>query len=420
MRPLGVVVGVVIGISALSGTIWLARYSPLAERQKPPEFNWSQGTAWAQKEQLAKQADELAKTTAEKQKEAKKLEEKRPPIADKPPFPKARTGERVYEFGSMGVNEEKKHKFHIENRGQGALLIAKGPTNCKCTISNISQSTIAPGGSADVEMSWTPRETTSTFAKTATIWTNDPDLSDIEFKIFGKVVQQFIVVPERNWHAGHVTDVQDGLVLGRICSAMDPKFKILSVESPDPNVKVVYRPLTAKERMHEGYKAGYQFTVTVTKDIPPGHVRRELKIHTTLEGNKTIDVEVTAVRSGPILFLPPRGNSRAFWNAEKSLVNMGRFPHDVGSKVILPALVYGSNEKFQILGVDKDADVVHVTSEPNKEIGGGEQQGVNFIFEIPPGSPPITRITPNGVHVKLKTNHPKLKEMTFEVEFVSQ
>ena len=247
MRPLGVVLAVVIGISAL-GTVWLARYSPVAtDKPIKTEMRYEFGTAEAQKDAMDKEAREAAKAAAEKQREDKKLEEKRPPIADKAPFPKARTGERVYEFGSMGVGEEKKHKFHIENRGEGPLLIAKGPTNCKCTISNISQSTIPPGGSAEIEMSWTLRETTRTFAKTATIWTNDPELPDIQFKIFGKVVHAFSVIPERNWHAGQVTDVQDGVSKGRITSEMEPDFQILSIEAPDPHVKVDYKPMSKKD-----------------------------------------------------------------------------------------------------------------------------------------------------------------------------
>jgi uncharacterized protein DUF1573 len=420
MRPLGVVLSVVVGVSALTGTIWLARYSPLAEPHDPPKFAWSEGTAEAQRDAIAKKVEEEAKKAETTKKELEKNTDPRPQIADKPPYPKAKTGERVYEFGSMGVDEERRHKFHIDNRGEGPLALAKGPTNCKCTISNISNKAVPPGGSAEVEMSWTPKETTNTFAKTATIWTNDPDLPEIQFKIFGKVVRQFIVQPERNWHAGHVTDVQDGAVVGIVASGIDPNFKVVSVESANPHIKATYRPLTNKERVHEGWKAGYQFTVTVDKGIAAGRIREPLKIHTTLDGNKTIDVEVTGTRSGPILFLPPRGNSRAYWNAEKSLVNLGRFPHENGSKVVLPALIYGSKEKFQVLKVAKDSDFVQVSTVPNPEIGAGEQQGINFVFEVPPGAPPVTRIAPGGVHVTLTTNHPKLKELTFQLEFVSQ
>lgn len=419
MRPLAIVLTVVIGIGLLSGTIWLARYSPIADKPVREPFRWEIGTGEAQKE-LAREAAAKAKLINEHKQEVARLEDKRPAPADKAPYPKARIPEHAFDFGSMGVNEEKKHKFLIENKGQGPLEIAKGPTSCKCTIGNISQGSIPPGGTADVEMSWVPKDTTPTFAQTATIYTNDPDNLEIQFKVFGKVVRAFIVRPERNWHAGHVTDVQDGVATGSITSALDSDFKIVSVEMPDPHVKVEFHALKPKERMRESLKAGYVFTVTVDKGIPPGHFRREMKIHTTLEGDKTIDIELTALRSGPILFLSPIGNSRAYWNAEKSLVNMGRFPHQVGCKVMLPALIYGTKEKFKITGIEKDADFVRVSVVQNPEIGGHDQEGVRFVFEVPPGAPPVTRITPHGVHVKLLTNHPSLKELPFELEFVSQ
>ena len=65
--------------------------------------------------------------------------ELRPQIAEKGPFPKAVVGNDVYGFGRMSINEEKKHTFRIENKGQVPLVLAKGPTECKC-ISAISPS----------------------------------------------------------------------------------------------------------------------------------------------------------------------------------------------------------------------------------------------------------------------------------------
>jgi len=106
MRPLGVVLGILIGISALWGTIWLGRYSPLAEKHTRTKMAWEGGTAEAQRE-IAKQEEQAAKNAKEDQKEFKKLAAKRPPIADKPPYPKARTGERVYEFGSMSIEKRR-------------------------------------------------------------------------------------------------------------------------------------------------------------------------------------------------------------------------------------------------------------------------------------------------------------------------
>ncbi len=143
-----------------------------------------------------------------------------------------------------------------------------------------------------------------------------------------------------------------------------------------------------------------------------------VRIHTSLEGGKTIEIDVTGTRSGPILFLPPEG--RGLWQAEKQRLNMGQVRREVGSKVTLPAIVYGIKEDFKVLKTTNDADYLKVTAEPNKGITTGEQQGVNFIFELPPGSPAVTRVSPNSVHVTLETNHPKLKQIEFEVEFICQ
>src|SRR5580704_8674012 len=118
MRPLALVIVVVVCISAISGTIWLGRYSPYADKTERPKMRWEYGTAEAQAE-MAKQSPKAAKAVEEHKNEIAALEEKKPPIAKQAPFPKAHDTGHVYDFGSMGVNEEKKHKFTIENKGQG-------------------------------------------------------------------------------------------------------------------------------------------------------------------------------------------------------------------------------------------------------------------------------------------------------------
>ncbi len=317
----------------------------------------------------------------------------------------------------MALNEEKKHTFSIKNEGRGPLDLEVGPSSCKCTVGSLSKKKVMPGESVDVELTWRGKEVQTNFAQWATIWTSDPDAPDIQFKVYGKVVEKYVVVPEKAWHAGHVTDVQEGVVTGQIASMVD-KFKVTSVDSGSPHVKVTYTPLDLMTLMSLKGKAGYEFTVKVDRDIPMGTFRVPLRIHTTLEGGKTIEIDVTGSRSGPILFLAPEG--RGLWNAEKQRLQMGQVRREVGSKVTLPAIVYGIKQDFKVEKVTSDADFLKVGAEPNKGITSGEQQGINFTFELPPNSPAVTRVSPNSVHVTLDTNHPKLKHLEFEVEFICQ
>ncbi|HEV3298585.1 MAG TPA: DUF1573 domain-containing protein [Planctomycetaceae bacterium] len=410
MRVLGAVLGIVLGMGALAGTIWLGRYSPLVTPYEPhrPLIDPRGRTT------------EAPPPPPQPAVEDKKDVNPRPPVATKEPFPKAVTGVRVFDFGSMGVNEEKKHTFSISNRGQGPLELEVGPCTCKCTVGGLSKKKVLPGEKVDVELAWRPKEVATNFAQQCTIWTSDPDSPEIQFKVYGKVDNKYQVIPERVWHAGHVTDVQEGTTTGQVISTIE-KFKVTSVESTNPHVQVTFVPLDGISLMGLHGKAGFEFTVKADRELAIGTFRVPIRIHTTLEGNKTIEIDVTGTRSGPMLFLPPRSlQGSAMWLAEKSRLSMGRVRRELGKKVSLPAIIYGIKDKFQILKTTSDADYLKVSIAPNPEIAQGEQQGVLFVFELPKNSPGETRVSPNSVHVTLATNHPKLKEIHFEVEFICQ
>lgn len=423
MRPLGVMFGIVVATSVLSTTVWLARYTPWV-KQRPVAEDPLIIRLREMKEGADRQAGLKSETADAAARRSDPAIETRPAMADKPPFPKAVIGDRVFEFGRMGINEEKKHAFRVENKGQAPLVIAKGPTECKCTISNVSNHEVAPGGFADVEIDWTPREPDPVFEKTAIIWTNDPALPEIHFGVSGKVVPPLGVSP-RAWNAGNVTEDQDGNALGTVTSEIIRDFKIVSVEPLDPNIKVKYRPMSSRDLARAKIRAGYEFTVTVGKNIRLGRFRSRLKILTSLPEKNAVDVEVTALRSGPIRFLPAVPIvGTAYWNAEKLLLNMGRFQHETGTKTALPALVYAMKNKFQVLGVKSSDSFVKVSVEPNPETGKQEpersQQRVRFIFEVPPGSPPVNYLTKKPVHVTVRTNHPIFRDIDFDLSFVSR
>jgi hypothetical protein len=419
MRPLTVAFGIVILIAGVSTSIWSARYAPWVPQQRVAE-NPVVRRLREVKEGADRRAGLLSKTSADAARNSDPTVDPRPPIADKAPFPKAVIGGNDYVFGRMAINEEKKHKFRIENKGLAPLLLAKGPTECKCTISSLSDHAVAPGGFADIEITWKPREADSAFEKMAIIWTNDPKLSEIHFSVSGKVAPPLEVSP-RAWNAGNVTEDQDGKAVGTIASELGGKFKIVSVVPADPNVAVHYEPMSERDLTRAKLNAGYEFTVSVGKGVRLGRFRSRIKVLTSLPGTDPVEIELTAVRSGPIRFLPAVPIvGFGYWDSEKLLLNMGRFRHENGSKTALPALVYAMKDKFQLLGIKSSDSFVKVSLEPNPAISNGAQQGVRFVFEVPPGSPPVNYMTRKPVHVTVNTNHPQLKDLDFDLQFVSR
>jgi hypothetical protein len=417
MRPLTVVFGALVALVGISTSIWSARYAPWVEHQRSaPEPLVSR--LQAMKDAAARRAGVTSDAAEAGVRNPDPGVDPRPPVAEQGPFPKALTGERVYEFGRMAIGEKKTHRFRIENQGTAPLVIAKGPTECKCTISNLSTRQIPPGNFADVELAWAPREADPAFEKSAIIWTNDPRLSEIRFRITGKVGRSVAVSPTA-WHAGTVAEDHDGKAAGMLVSEVDRDFKILSVEPSDRNVTVSYKPMTSHALSRVGMLGGYEFTTSVGKGIPIGNFRSHLKILTTLDPKTPIDVELTAVRPGPIRFLaavPIVGSAR--WNAEKSVLNLGRFRHEVGSKTELPAFVYDMPGRFQVIAVKSSDSFLKVSVEPSQSSDAGARQGIRFVFEVPPGSPPVNYFTGKPAHVTVQTNHPALKQVDFDLEFV--
>jgi hypothetical protein len=417
MRLSAFYIGTFAAIAAIAASVWLARYAPWLEHP-PSAIHPLVSRVRAMEEGAARRAGK-SEAFEGRVKNVDAAVDVRPVVAEKGPFPKAMAAERGYEFGHMGPAETKKHRFRIENKGPAPLVIAKGPTECKCTISRLTAREVPPGGFAEIEVAWTPLEADSTFEKSAVIWTNDPKLPEIRLRIAGKVGRALAVSPTA-WHAGIVAEDHDGKAQGILVSEVDRDFKILSVEPADRNVRVSYKPMTPGALKRVGMLGGYEFTASVGKGIPLGNFRSRLKILTTLEPKTPIDVELTAVRPGPIRFLsaiPVVGRAR--WNSEKSVLNLGRFRHEVGSKTELPALVYDMKDTFQLLSVKSSDSFVRVSVAPNPTVGKGEQQGIRFVFEVPPGSPSVNYFTQKPAHVTVATNHPILKHLDFDVEFVS-
>jgi hypothetical protein len=417
MKAVGILLGVVTATGVLSGAIWLERYAPWISKDHSTE------SVLVRRMRTLNEMEDLRAGRTPKDSVGIANDptiDKRPPVAETAPFPKASIVERVYRFDKMEVNEEKTHTFRIENKGESPLLIARGPTQCKCTISKISQGSIPPGGSADVELRWTPREPASKFSKAALIWTSDPKLPEINFAVVGRVYAPFEAAPQA-LNAGEVTPEQVGTAVGAVGSPLNANFKILSVEPSDPYLKVTYRAMTDGELAHADWSSGYQLTATVDRGIPWGRYRSQVRVRTSLDPDRPITIEVTALRSGEIRFLqalPIVGSG--YWFADRTLLNLGTFSHQRGSKVALPALITSMNGEFQVLGVESEVNFLKVSVERGAQPPSGERQELRFVVEVPPGSPPLARPHQTPVHITIRTNHPSLGEVGFDVAFVSQ
>ena len=92
------------------------------------------------------------------------------------PMPRASCEFAQYDFGLMDPLTVGSHVFQIANNGTAALTIRGGQSSCKCTLSDLTEATIAPGETFSVTLTWNSGHASRQFQQSATILTNDPTL----------------------------------------------------------------------------------------------------------------------------------------------------------------------------------------------------------------------------------------------------
>lgn len=96
-----------------------------------------------------------------------------------------------FEFGVMDPFDTNEHHFVIANHGTGVLQLKPGPKSCKCTKSQIVQSTLEPGQATEVVLAWQANDWADGFHHHAKIKTNDPNNPEIKLEISGQVKVNF-------------------------------------------------------------------------------------------------------------------------------------------------------------------------------------------------------------------------------------
>jgi Protein of unknown function (DUF1573) len=189
------VLSAVIGLGRSSSWFGSSQEQAKAEEERDWEARKTNLQSFAddRKDRERRQADEA---------EIKREEMRPPQIADKPPFPKAVVDADEVDAGAVSVGKTVTHRFTIKNVGQGPLVIREFQhrSRCGCAVTPKSQE-IPPGGSTHVDLSYRAVESTPYFARTHTVWTNDPAHPQFVLKVFGKTADK-PSLPKLNVDAG--------------------------------------------------------------------------------------------------------------------------------------------------------------------------------------------------------------------------
>jgi hypothetical protein len=401
MKPFPVIVGFLGVILALGGSLWLIGST-------------------GQNRGGDAEAIAVAETAA---KAAEKKVDDRPKIADQGPYPKVVTDETEHDFGTSEVGVEGSHEFVIKNEGEADLVLAKGPTTCKCTLSAVAEKPIPPGQSATVKLTWKPAPDMTSMRQTAEIYTNDPKRPGLSLIIHGKLQERLRVIPHKSWPVNDVLEGSEGKTTGYVVTSILDKFDIVSIEPSSSLVKVAKRELTEEEKKTHTAKIGYAFDISVAPTVPVGTFLYQLKIKTDQVSPPGKDgtpgepieyvLDLGGNRPGPIQIIGPgfRGESMA--------MTLGSFDATKGMTRSVNLFAQKCPEEgMRFTEVKADPPELKVTLEPAPTTPGQKTRRHILKFEYPAGAPRNNRRKDfNGGIIEAKTNHPDVPDIRLEVIF---
>jgi hypothetical protein len=330
-------------------------------------------------------------------------------------------GSTEYDFKVGQRNSKMKHTFVIRNVGDEPLTLEKGETTCKCTLSELEDGEVPPGGSANVLLDWKLETEGTKFRQSAMIRTNDPNNERISLSIFGTVVDLVKLEPSNLVITSAPISEETAvtfLLLGYKTETMAVKSHEFVNKETDEFFDLTFEEASVDVvKEHENAKCGLVGTLTIKPGLPLGPINQTIHIVTDVEDVGTLDMSVAGSVVSDISIL---GTSK--FHPKASVLDLGTVDRNEGIQEKLRILVkgpYRGDVKFEIVERDPD-DVLAAWVDEPKLVGGNAVYMHTLNIEIAKDSRRISCLgTERSEYGKiiLTTTHPEVKTIPIYVRF---
>ena len=352
-----------------------------------------------------------------------RIKVQRPRPADQGPHPKLAITGREHNFGTMAVNEKKSHTFVIRNEGEATLKMEPGTPTCKCTEFTIHKESLEPGEETEVYLEWVPKTESKKFRQHAPIFTNDPahHPAPLKLVIEGEVLRYLGILPANVWELGTMKEDDVSVARGEVFSPLYDEFELINVKTSLDALVLKTEKFTAEELEQYSYKSGYKINAELnTNDAPIGKFEETISFNIDKDPEKQYTINVRGRRSGPVQIYPKGG---VVWSKKNNTLYLSQFPAAEGKSVEL-IVFFASTRDFSaadtvIESVEVDPSFVECKIEPTENWSGKDRMRFDVKLTVPPNSPSGAWSKENPANIRVKTNHPTLREMNFGLHFIS-
>lgn len=224
--------------------------------------------------------------------------------------PKLVFEEREHDWGLIEQGKVATHTFRIANSGSDPLTILDVESSCECTVPKVSKNEIAPGGKAQIDVTFDSKRFTGSVTKELTVRSNDPDEPEAILRLYANIKPGILTDPAMV-DLGMIPRGGGRTATLRITAADATPFKVLGAVTGLPFLSA--RVVTPEGG---GAAASTSFTLEVTaaRGGQPGPFTDFLQIATTHPRTDTLQVTVKGEVESLFQLTPERlafGSQRA-------------------------------------------------------------------------------------------------------------
>jgi len=337
------------------------------------------------------------------------------------PRPKAVVPHPIHDFGNMDAHASGSYGFEVRNTGGVPLRLTKGSTSCKCTITDLEEAEVPPGGSVKVTVMWTGKDFLGPFTQTATVFTNDPENPELTLTIKGRITVSVRAQPaEVVFSRVALGDTVSGRV--KVYGYRSEPLKISGVRLDDPTTaafyQVSYEPIPPDEVMAEpGATGGYLVRVTVKSGLPLGAFQQKILVTTNLKEVPTLAIPVRGMVGSEVAIVGGHG-----WDEKSGVLSFGVVDPREGAEGTLRIRVGGPRcKEVTVKPVQIDPpDLLSVAVGQVNVLSSGQVAVVPLTISIRKGSRPANYLGPdpsNYGRITIETNHPDARQLQILVRF---
>lgn len=348
------------------------------------------------------------------------------------PHPKLVAPEVKFEFGVMGFPlvdrdgdnqpDGDSHSFVIRNEGEGVLKLARGPSTCQCTMSDLKDVIeVPPGGETTITVTWKPDFPADDFHKGAGIWTNDPALfgpdsptkdGKIQFDVHGMVVNAVQAEPEQ-FSLGILNEHLPSTFESIVYSRLTPDLPLAVKEVSSPFIKVELEPLDEAMLKEKEARSGFRVKGQIEPKLPIGRVSETVTLTTGAASRPEVQLKIEGQRQGPMSI------AGRYWNNALTIVDFSRFSAAKGIETKL--YLYGAKGEtpLELKLAELRPEGLIVTAERDPNYADAERERFLIHVQVPAGRAPERLVGKEAGTVRFETNRLDVPEVKFRIVYES-